>query len=91
MFLNEGSASANAGKLLIFSAGTFLYVATVHVFSEIQGKHSHSVEKERNELPSPATEKNQIAISSEGMSIAQIVCILVGLFSPLLIDVGHHK
>lgn len=43
---NRGTASLvnAAGTVLLFSAGTFLYVSTVHVLPELTYKsHSHSV------------------------------------------------
>ena len=58
------------GIAMLFSAGTFLYVATVHVLPEATGKDcGESAEQHR--------------------SRADLVLLVVGIVSPLLLSVTH--
>ncbi|TPX69079.1 hypothetical protein SpCBS45565_g02741 [Spizellomyces sp. 'palustris'] len=63
------------GILLLFSAGTFLYVATVHILPEI-----YVTGKGRSGGGGGHDKK---------LSLTQIVCLLGGIFSPLLLAVEH--
>ena len=55
------------GLLLLFSAGTFVYVATVHILPEIVSNSQHNK-----------------------LSTLQIVLLLIGMFTPILLQVDHH-
>ena len=68
---------AATGVAMLFSAGTFLYVATVHVLPEVTGGgHSHG--------PGPAADKQP------GFSKAELFMLILGAVLPLFMTVGHH-
>ena len=64
------------GVAMLFSAGTFLYVATVHVLPEVTsvgggghgGHHSHG----------------------SGFSKCELLMLVIGTLMPLLLTLGHH-
>lgn len=68
--------------LLLFSAGSFLYVATIHILPETYGKeeetHLVSVSKELGEKP---------VYSKDGdySKSVQLVTMVAGTFTPLLL------
>jgi zinc transporter 9 len=63
------------GMLLLFSGGTFLYVA-MHVLEEVKNhsgkKHSHRTVSHEDKL-----------------SRAEVICILVGMFIPAILNIEH--
>nr|CAG4646605.1 EOG090X0EEU [Macrothrix elegans] len=75
----ETLSSANAtGFAMLFSAGTFLYVATVHVLPEIvmrSGSHAH--------LPTSETEKI-------GFTRCELLALISGTLLPLALTAFHH-
>ncbi|XP_023245076.1 zinc transporter ZIP9 isoform X2 [Copidosoma floridanum] len=79
----ETLSNVNAtGLAMLFSAGTFLYVATVHVLPELMtrcnnGNYSH--------LPT-----DTLTTPSYGLKFKEIVALVVGSFLPALITTGHH-
>ena len=61
---------------MLFSAGTFLYVATVHVLPEVGGTgHSHA--------PAGGT-------GGKGLSKVEVGALVLGCLIPLVLSVGHH-
>ncbi|XP_054712036.1 LOW QUALITY PROTEIN: zinc transporter ZIP9-like [Uloborus diversus] len=74
----ERLSSLNAtGIAMLFSAGTFLYVATVHVLPEITVQsHRHSLNGDTSE--------------SKGFRKIELLALVVGALLPLLLSVGHH-
>ncbi|XP_027028988.1 zinc transporter ZIP9 isoform X1 [Tachysurus fulvidraco] len=71
----EALSNVNAtGVAMLFSAGTFLYVATVHVLPEVGGTggHSHS------------------AGGGKGLSKLEVLALVIGCLIPLVLSVGHH-
>ncbi|XP_071962312.1 zinc transporter ZIP9-like [Antedon mediterranea] len=82
----EALSSINAtGIAMLFSAGTFLYVATVHVLPEIANLgHSHS-----HGLTVPDAESFTENRSS-GFSKLEVIAVVVGCISPLFLSLGHH-
>ncbi|MBN3298828.1 zinc transporter ZIP9 [Amia ocellicauda] len=72
----EALSEVNAtGVAMLFSAGTFLYVATVHVLPEVGGTgHSH------------ATSGN----AGKGLSKLEVAALVVGCLIPLILSVGHQ-
>lgn len=74
----ERLSSLNAtGIAMLFSAGTFLYVATVHVLPEIaMQSHRHSMSDN-----SPET---------KGFRKTELLALVVGALLPLLLSVNHH-
>jgi len=66
---------AATGTAMLFSAGTFLYVATVHVLPEVTNVghgHSHGGE------------------GKGGFSKAELAMLVVGAIMPLFLTMGHH-
>uniref|UniRef100_A0AAX7UYN6 Zinc transporter ZIP9 n=1 Tax=Astatotilapia calliptera TaxID=8154 RepID=A0AAX7UYN6_ASTCA len=73
----EALSDVNAtGVAMLFSAGTFLYVATVHVLPEVGGGgHSHA----------PAGGNG-----GKGLSKVEVVALVLGCLIPLVLSIGHH-
>uniref|UniRef100_A0A3P9IN60 Zinc transporter ZIP9 n=1 Tax=Oryzias latipes TaxID=8090 RepID=A0A3P9IN60_ORYLA len=73
----EALSNINAtGVAMLFSAGTFLYVATVHVLPEVGGLgHSHA----------PAGGNG-----GKGLSKVEVGALVLGCLIPLVLSVGHH-
>ncbi|XP_056151611.1 zinc transporter ZIP9 isoform X1 [Lampris incognitus] len=73
----EALSDVNAtGVAMLFSAGTFLYVATVHVLPEVGGGgHSHA----------PAGGNN-----GKGLTKVEVGALVLGCLIPLVLSVGHH-
>jgi len=66
---------AGTGTAMLFSAGTFLYVATVHVLPEVTNVghgHSHGVE------------------GKAGFSKSELFMLVLGAILPLFLTMGHH-
>lgn len=66
---------AATGTAMLFSAGTFLYVATVHVLPEVTNVghgHSHGVE------------------GKAGFSKSELFMLVLGAIMPLFLTMGHH-
>lgn len=84
--INRGApqsiASQNAtGVALLFSAGTFLYVATVHVLPELVVRHSTHQADARARMNAPP---------NEGFTRIDVLAIVVGTLLPMILTVGHH-
>ncbi|XP_034000225.1 zinc transporter ZIP9 [Trematomus bernacchii] len=74
----EALSDFNAtGVAMLFSAGTFLYVATVHVLPEVGGGGGHS--------HSPAGGNG-----GKGLSKVEVGALVLGCLIPLVLSVGHH-
>lgn len=72
----EALSTVNAtGIAMLFSAGTFLYVATVHVLPEIVLR-SHGGSVEINEV--------------KGFRKKELVTLVLGTIMPLFLSLGHH-
>ncbi|XP_073339416.1 zinc transporter ZIP9 [Pagrus major] len=73
----EALSDINAtGVAMLFSAGTFLYVATVHVLPEVGGGgHSHA--------PNGGN-------GGKGLSKVEVGALVLGCLIPLVLSVGHH-
>lgn len=69
------------GIAMLFSAGTFLYVSTVHVLNEItQGPRHHAPSDHvMNSAPSPGSK----------LSNTELFLVVLGAFSPLVFNVFH--
>ncbi|XP_032200489.1 zinc transporter ZIP9 isoform X2 [Mustela erminea] len=72
----EALSEVNAtGVAMLFSAGTFLYVATVHVLPEVGGMgHSHKSDP----------------TGGRGLSRLEVAALVLGCLIPLLLSVGHQ-
>lgn len=74
----EALSDINAtGVAMLFSAGTFLYVATVHVLPEVGGGGGHS---------HAAAGGN----GGKGLSKVEVGALVLGCLIPLVLSVGHH-
>ncbi|KAJ8289113.1 hypothetical protein COCON_G00017720 [Conger conger] len=73
----EALSEVNAtGVAMLFSAGTFLYVATVHVLPEVGGTgHSHA--------PSGGN-------GGKGLSKVEVGALVLGCLIPLILSIGHQ-
>ncbi|XP_018376820.1 PREDICTED: zinc transporter ZIP9 isoform X2 [Trachymyrmex cornetzi] len=69
------------GLAMLFSAGTFLYVATVHVLPELMTRSS-------NYSHVPSVEGT--TLSATGLKVKEILFLVIGIFLPALITTGHH-
>ncbi|XP_049883900.1 zinc transporter ZIP9 [Pectinophora gossypiella] len=71
------------GIAMLFSAGTFLYVATVHVLPELTQTHSHT----HTLLPT------QDGVPSKrgygGLQFCEVLILAVGAMLPVLLTMGH--
>merc|ERR1719312_1956649 len=65
---------AATGLAMLFSAGTFLYVATVHVLPEVTSGQGHSVDKG----------------DKAGFSKSELAMLILGAVAPLFLSIGHH-
>lgn len=71
----ETLSSVNAtGLAMLFSAGTFLYVATVHVLPELTNRSSGSCHSG----------------SGGALRFSELTALIVGALLPLLLTAGHH-
>lgn len=71
------SSMGTTGLLMLFSAGTFLYVATVHVLPEIVG--------------SPASAEGSLGHSHAHATFAlnELAAIVAGALIPAFLSLGH--
>ncbi|XP_068088939.1 zinc transporter ZIP9-like [Hyperolius riggenbachi] len=64
------------GNGMLFSAGTFLYVATVHVLPEISGRGHNQHQSSEYRHP--------------GLGLLECLTLVVGAFLPVLLSLGLH-
>lgn len=79
--------SVNAtGIAMLFSAGTFLYVATVHVLPELTAHQhsspSYSLLEQQQTAPAPK--------GFTGLKNSELSILIIGALTPLLLTMGHH-
>ncbi|ESO85664.1 hypothetical protein LOTGIDRAFT_177546 [Lottia gigantea] len=67
------------GIAMLFSAGTFLYVATVHVLPEISTEHSHH----------KSPDGTVIVREHKGFKKIELLALVVGAILPVILAVGH--
>ncbi|XP_022902820.1 zinc transporter ZIP9 [Onthophagus taurus] len=72
------------GIAMLFSAGTFLYVATVHVLAELTQNVHHNYSKLQN------VEANVVNIGSKGLKFGELLILVLGCLMPLVLSIGHH-
>lgn len=99
--------SLNAtGIAMLFSAGTFLYVATVHVLPELTqqggGGHSHGGGQSYALLDQSPAGSQQTIVQMQGGGVGptpkgysglrniELAILIAGALMPLLLTVGHH-
>lgn len=74
---------------MLFSAGTFLYVATVHVLADItqRGANSHQYSR----LPQATQDVNKQTIATtHSLKTVELLFLIVGCLFPLLLSAGHR-
>lgn len=80
------------GIAMLFSAGTFLYVATVHVLPELTHNSGHSHGNHRghdyNLLEQAASAKPPL--TPNGLKNTEICLLVLGALAPLFLTLGHH-
>lgn len=80
--------SVNAtGIAMLFSAGTFLYVATVHVLPELTTGQQHHAPPtyshlEQQSIPTPK--------GFTGLKNTELAILITGALLPLLLTMGHQ-
>lgn len=80
--------SVNAtGIAMLFSAGTFLYVATVHVLPELTTNGHGHVPPTYSHLEAPLMTTPK---GFTGLKNSELAILIVGALTPLLLTMGHH-
>ena len=67
------------GVAMLFSAGTFLYVATVHVLPEIANRQTKHTQEDGT----------VVIHEHKGFKTTELVAIVVGAVIPVLLSIGH--
>lgn len=73
------------GIAMLFSAGTFLYVATVHVLADLT--HAPSSYARLSNVESGNSNKNP---QFQKLNFQEIVYMVLGCLAPLFLTVFHH-
>ncbi|VIO99506.1 ZIP Zinc transporter family protein [Brugia malayi] len=83
---NKSSADSATGTLMLFSAGTFLYVATVHILPELLGSNVKDYQLVNN-----ATEGNSRGYSESraSLKLVELISVAVGAVSPIFLISSH--
>lgn len=68
---------------MLFSAGTFLYVATVHVLPELTHptSHTHTLIPMQDGVPAKK--------GFGGLQFCEVIILTVGAMLPVLLTMGH--
>ena len=78
----ETLSSVNAtGIAMLFSAGTFLYVATVHVLPELASMGSSRT---------VASDGSVIIREHKGFTKVELTLMVIGSLFPLVLALGHY-
>ncbi|KAH7719928.1 ZIP Zinc transporter [Aphelenchoides avenae] len=75
------SSSFATGVLMLFSAGTFIYVSTVHILPELQNAVSHT----HMPLGSPTTTGH----TSQHFNARELFLLILGALCPTFLSAGH--
>lgn len=96
----ETLESLNAtGIAMLFSAGTFLYVATVHVLPELThntgghgGHRSSGPHYDYNLLEQQSAASGKVVVhqGGSGLKNTELALLILGALMPLFLTVGHH-
>ena len=82
-FLQQSMENLNGthttGVAMLFSAGTFLYVATVHVLPEIANRQTKHTQEDGT----------VIIHEHKGFKPTELVAIVIGAVIPVLLSIGH--
>lgn len=82
------SSINGTGIAMLFSAGTFLYVATVHVLAELtqKGHHEHSYSRVQNAEAGIKIVQNQ----QTSLQHSELLILVLGCLAPLILTFIHH-
>uniref|UniRef100_A0A915Q785 Zinc transporter ZIP9 n=1 Tax=Setaria digitata TaxID=48799 RepID=A0A915Q785_9BILA len=80
------SADSATGKLLLFSAGTFLYVATVHILPELMGSSANNYQVVDSGSEGSGRGYNE---SKASLKLIELISVVVGAISPTFLVSGH--
>ena len=69
------------GIAMLFSAGTFLYVATVHILPELAAMAT---------TRTVSADGSLVIKEQPGFSKCELLLLIVGALSPLVLSIGHH-
>nr|XP_026483436.1 zinc transporter ZIP9 isoform X2 [Vanessa tameamea] len=72
------------GIAMLFSAGTFLYVATVHVLPELTHPHSHT------HTLLPLQDGVPTKKGFGGLQLCEVIILAIGAMLPVLLTMGHE-
>jgi len=81
--------NSSTGIMLLFSAGTFLYVATVHVLPEL----AEAARKSRDHILIPTSANINPPSHSHGgadFSAIELCVLIIGAIMPSVLTAGHH-
>ena len=89
---------SGTGTAMLFSAGTFLYVATVHVLPEVKNlgcvfdcvSCCHCLVFSYLEVTNVGHGHSHGGEGKSGFSKAELVTLVVGAILPLFLTMGHH-
>ena len=85
--LNSVNATAVA---MLFSAGTFLYVATVHVLPELTQQQAHFHHASSGPHYSHLEQGTITSKPPPGLSNLELITLISGALLPLILTVGHQ-
>lgn len=66
---------------MLFSAGTFLYVATVHILPELTAMAT---------VRTVAADGSVVVRETQGFTKCELLLMIIGALLPLLLSLGHH-
>lgn len=75
------------GIVMLFSGGTFLYVAAVHILPELKQLGSTIAV---TSLPEPAAGISMTHIHKSGFTNVEVFAMVCGCLLPLFLTLGHH-
>lgn len=90
--MNGNLTHTGGGNALLFSGGTFLYVAAVHVLPEIASQSHHQYRAVPANVDSGSIESGaelSPSVKSKSMPLVNLFLLVVGCFLPMILTIGH--
>ncbi|XP_065832825.1 zinc transporter ZIP9-like [Oscarella lobularis] len=86
------SSINGTGIALLFSAGTFLYVATVHVLKELTERHGHESPNAAaaSGIEAATTTTETTSQTSDRLSKEDLTALILGIVFPMIISIYHQ-
>lgn len=78
------------GIAMLFSAGTFLYVATVHVLPEMTQSSGHGHSSGGQGPHYTMLEQGVTKSNNKNLKFFELILLTAGTLMPLLLTMGHH-